>query len=120
LINLIKTILDLLPLKTRRQTLGQLLSLLGILDNKSVQKPGATNLKLGRFRALADLDKLGVLTACLLEEVTDVGDLLRHDRLTEKRGLWYGMNNHKLSDIWLRRNSPRKRLSNQTNRTPGN
>ena len=70
--------LDILTLQTRRQTLSQLIGLLGILNTQGVQVLGATDLELGASGALADLDHLGVLTTSLLEEVTDVGDLLGH------------------------------------------
>ncbi len=70
--------LDILTLQTRGQTLSQLIGLLGILDTQGVQVLGATDLELGASGTLADLDHLGVLAAGLLEEVTDVGDLLGH------------------------------------------
>ena len=70
--------LDILTLQTRGQTLSQLISLLSILNTQGVQVLGATDLELGASGALADLDHLGVLTTGLLEEVTDVGDLLGH------------------------------------------
>ena len=56
----------------------QFLSLLRVFDHEGVQKPGATNREFGLSGPLADLDELGVLATGLLEEVTDVGDLLRH------------------------------------------
>ena len=68
--------------------MSQLLSLLGIGDNQSVQKTRATNLELGLIGALTDLDKLGVLTAGFLEKVADVGDFLRHfEKRFGKNGL---------------------------------
>jgi hypothetical protein len=70
--------LDILTLQTRRQTLSQLIGLLGILNTQGVQVTRATDLELGRTGTLADLNLLGVLTAGLLEEVTNVGDLLGH------------------------------------------
>lgn len=70
--------LDILTLQTRGQTLSQLIGLLSILNTQGVQVLGATNLELGASGALADLDHLGVLTTGLLEEITDVGNLLGH------------------------------------------
>ena len=57
----------------------QFLCLFLIVDNESVQKTRASDLKLRLVRALANFDEAGVLTTSLLEEVTNVGDLLRHD-----------------------------------------
>ena len=71
--------LDILALKARGQRLGELLGLLRVGNLESVQIPGAPDLELGPRRPLADLDELGVPAAGLLEEVTDVNNLLRHD-----------------------------------------
>jgi len=71
--------LDILPLQTRRQALGQLFGLLLIIDDQGVQKTRAADLELGAGGTLANLHKTGVLTTGLLEEVADVGNLLRHD-----------------------------------------
>jgi hypothetical protein len=70
--------LDILPLQTRRQTLGQFLCLLSILYNQSVHESRASDLEFGLVGTLADLDKLCVSTTCLLEEITDISNLLWH------------------------------------------
>ena len=63
--------------------MSQFLSLFSILNYQSVKKSGATDLEFGLARALADLYKLGIGTASLLEEIADIGNLLWHlDNLT--------------------------------------
>ena len=71
--------LDCLALETRGQRLSQLICLFGVGDNQGVQKTGASDLEFCLTFTLADLDKLGVRSAGLLEEITDIGNLLRHD-----------------------------------------
>lgn len=71
--------LDILTLQTRGQTLSQLIGLFGILNTQGVKVTRATDLELGTSRTLTDLDQLGILATGLLEEVTNVGDLLGHD-----------------------------------------
>ena len=71
--------LDVLTLKTRGQRLRQFVGLLVIGHNQSVQMARASDLELGLDIALANLHQLGIGSACLLEKVTDISNLLRHD-----------------------------------------
>lgn len=57
----------------------QLFCLFLIVDNEGVQKTRASNLKLRLVCTLANFDEAGILTTGLLEEVTNVGNLLGHD-----------------------------------------
>ena len=70
--------LDSLALKTRWQRLCQLISLLRISHNQSVQVARASNLELGLSITLADLNKLGVSTTGLLKKIADISNLLWH------------------------------------------
>lgn len=70
--------LDRYALQTRGETLCKLVSLFGISHNKSVQMARASDLEFGLRVALADFDKLGIVAASLLEEISDVCNLLRH------------------------------------------
>jgi hypothetical protein len=63
--------------RTRRQRLGELVSLLGIRHAERVQVLGAADLELDDLVGLLDLHRAGVLSARLLKEIADVGDLLR-------------------------------------------
>ena len=58
--------------------MGQFVGFLGISDNQCVHKSGASDLELSLRISLSDLDQLGVASASLLEEITDVSNLLRH------------------------------------------
>jgi hypothetical protein len=71
--------LDVLTLKTRGQRLRQFIGLLVIGHNQCVQMARASDLEFGLNIALANLHQLGIGSACLLEKVTDVGNLLGHD-----------------------------------------
>ena len=75
--------LDVLAREPRRQRLRQLLSLLRILHRERVQVARAADLELRPVRLLLDLHRSCVVPPCLLQEVADVGDLLR---LRERRG----------------------------------
>ena len=77
--------LDVAAREAGGQALGELLGLLVVSHSKGVEVLGAADLELGALGALADLDKLGVGAARLLEEVADVVDGLGHDvgRVTE-------------------------------------
>lgn len=70
--------LDALALKTWGQRLSQFVSLLGVLNLQCVQVTRASDLELGFGVTLADLDKLGITSACLLKEVSDISNLLWH------------------------------------------
>jgi hypothetical protein len=71
--------LDVLTLKARGQRLRQFIGLLVIGHNQCVQMARASDLELGLSIALANLDQLGIGSACLLEKVTDICNLLGHD-----------------------------------------
>jgi hypothetical protein len=62
---------------TRRKGLGQLLSLLGITNAESVKVSRASDLEFGGSLSLLNLYGSCILSASLLEEVSDVVDLLR-------------------------------------------
>ena len=71
--------LDVLSFKTRGKTLCQLLRLLLVIDDERVKEATAADLELCFVGPLADLDEACVLATCLLEEIPDVSNLLRHD-----------------------------------------
>lgn len=70
---------------TRWERLGQLFSFLSIINNESVQVARATDLKFGLVAALLDFHRAGVLAASLLEEITDVINLLWHFWVVENK-----------------------------------
>ena len=74
----LRHLLDVLAGDSGRERLGQLLGLHGILDDEGVEVAGAADLELGGSLGLLDLHRLGVLAARLLQEVTDITDLLGH------------------------------------------
>lgn len=78
--------LDALALKTWGQRLSQFVSLFGVLHLQCVQVTRASDLELGFGITLADLDKLGVASACLLKEVSDIGNLLWHCCVLSAKG----------------------------------
>ena len=71
---------DLLHLKVGRERLTELVDVLAVLHDKSVQEARAAHLELGGFLLLVllDADLTGVLPARDDEELLDVSDLLRH------------------------------------------
>ena len=71
--------LDVLTFQTRGQTLCQLLRLLLVVDDERVKESTAADLEFRFVGPLADLDEACVLATCLLEEIPDVSNLLRHD-----------------------------------------
>ena len=71
-----KNHLDLFAGKTRWQRLGEFLSFVRIFHGQSVQVSAAANLELCALFTFGDLDRFGVLSAGLLEEIADVCDLL--------------------------------------------
>jgi hypothetical protein len=73
------TNLDVLALKTWGKRLGQFVCLFSVGDNQSIQVARASNLELCLSISLSDLDQFGIRSAGLLKEVTDIGNLLRHD-----------------------------------------
>lgn len=71
---------DLLHLKVGRERLTELVDVLAVLHDKSVQEARAAHLELGGvlLLVLLDADLTGVLPARDDEELLDVSDLLRH------------------------------------------
>lgn len=70
--------LDVLSCQTRRKRLGQFVGLFGISDNQGIQVTRASDLELGLGITLADLYQLGITSASLLKEITDICNLLWH------------------------------------------
>ena len=58
--------------------MSQFVGLFGISNLQCVQVTRASDLELGFRITLADLDKLGVASAGLLKEVSDISNLLWH------------------------------------------
>lgn len=58
--------------------MSQFVGLFRVGDLQCVQVTRASDLELGLSITLADLDKLGVASACLLKKVSDIGNLLWH------------------------------------------
>ena len=71
--------LDVLAREAWWEGLRKLVGFLGVLDTKSVQVPRAADLEFHDALGLLDLHGLRIPSARLLQEVTDVADLLRHD-----------------------------------------
>ena len=70
--------LDVLSCQTRGKRLGQFVGLFGISDNQGIQVTRASDLELGLGITLADLYQLGITSASLLKEITDICNLLWH------------------------------------------
>ena len=63
------SLLQFLNLETWGQRLLQLFGLLFVLDDKCVQKSGASDLEFGAVRVLLDLHTFGILSPGLKEEI---------------------------------------------------
>ena len=72
--------LNILAIQTRRQTLSKLIGLFGICHHQCVKESRASNLELGLLVAFADLYQLGIRTAGLLQEISDIRNLLGHGK----------------------------------------
>lgn len=59
--------------------MGKLVSLFSIRDDQSIQMARASDLELGLRIALTDLYQLGIGATSLLQKITNICNLLRHD-----------------------------------------